>query len=268
MLGPGPTNGTQVRPGTLSKLRHSQWIPLMHTCLRIARPVAGIAAVLVLLVGCVPAQMRMPDGFAATSTAFAVSGHSPRRFNEPVRFGPYAALEMREGSTFAWAIPLGSADVGRTSKPYAYTLVSTGKPPVEVQCHVRAWTAGHGAPSSRTTVDLTALAGPLLACGLRFDDGAPQALEVARSGSRFEGRLRSPWGREYAVRGINGYADTPITSPEPTGYEIIADGAPLAVVDVLNGGRVHLDSALTEEQRVYFAAAAAALLLLDPALGE
>ena len=42
----------------------------------------------------------------------------------------------------------------------------------------------------------------------------------------------------------------------------------LAVVDVLNGGRVHLDRALDEDQRVYFAATAAALLLLDPTLGE
>ena len=40
------------------------------------------------------------------------------------------------------------------------------------------------------------------------------------------------------------------------------------MVDLLNGGRVHLDPALGDEQRVYVAATAAALLLLDPELGE
>lgn len=221
----------------------------------------------VLLAACAPAQVRMPDGFTPSASAYAVSGHSPRRFGEPVRFGPYSALEMREGSTFSWAVPLGSVDVGRTAKPYAYTLVAIDQPPVEVQCRLRAWTAGHGDASNRATVDLTALAGPLLACGLQMDGGAPQGLEVARNGTRYEGRLQAPWGRAYGVRGLNGYAGTPITAPEPTGYAITADGVPLAVVDVLNGGRVHLDDTLDDDQRTYFAAAAAALLLLDPELG-
>lgn len=231
-----------------------------------------LAATAVLLVGplsaCAPAQLRMPEGFGADTVAYEVSGHSPRRFNEPVRFGPYSALEMQEGSTFAWAVPLPGFDVGRTSKPYAYTLVARDLPPVQVQCLTRAWMAGAGRESRRATFDLTALSGPLLACGLQLDGEIAQPLEIARQGRHLEGRLLAPWGREYAVRGLNGYEGTPITATTPTGYAIVDGAITLAVVDVLNGGRVHLARTLDDQQRVYFAATAAALLLLDPSLGE
>ena len=231
---------------------------------------AAVALLLVVpLSACTPAQLRMPEGFSAQAVAYEVSGHSPRRFNEPVRFGPYSALQMQEGSTFSWAVPLPGFDVGRTSKPYAYTLVARELPPVEVQCLSRAWTAGAGRESRRATVDLSGFSGaPLLACGLRLDGQAPQPLEVVREGRHLHGRLLAPWGREYAVRGLNGYEGTAVTSTGPTGYAISDGGTTLAVVDVLNGGRVHLEPTLDAEQRVYFAATATALLLLDPELGE
>lgn len=234
-----------------------------------ATVLAATAVVLIVpLSACTTAQLRMPEGFAPDAVVYEVSGHSPRRFNEPVRFGPYSALEMKEGSTFAWAVPLPGFEVGSTRKPYAYTLVARDLPPVEVQCLTLAWTAGAGRESRRATVDLTALSGPLLACGLQLDGEPAQPLEVARQGRHLEGRLLAPWGREYAVRGLNGYEGTPITATEPTGYAIVDGATTLAVVDVLNGGRVHLARTLDEEQRVYFAATAAALLLLDPTLGE
>lgn len=221
-----------------------------------------------LLSACTPVQMRLPEDFAAGAVAYEVSGHSPRRFNEPVRFGPYSALRMREGSTFSWRVPLPGFDVGRTSRPYDYTMVARDQPPVEVQCRTRAWTAGMGDASQRTTVDLTAMAGPLLTCGLRMDGHAVQVLEVARESDGLRGRLQSPWGREYAVRGVYGYEGSPVRGMAPTGYVIADGGTVLAVVDVLNHGRVHLDRGLDDGLRAYVAAAAAALLLLDPELGE
>lgn len=235
--------------------------------MRIVVLASGILLPAALLSACTTAQMRMPEGFAADAPVYEVSGHSPRRFNEPVRFGPYSALEMREGSTFSWRVPLAAFDLGRTFKPYAYTMVARDLPPVEVQCRTRAWTAGAGDASNRIEVDLTSVAGPLLACGLRLDGHAVQALEVSREADRMRGRLQSPWGREYAVRGVHGYAGSPIQGTLPTGYAISDGDATLAVVDVLNRGRVHLDHRLDDDQRVYFAAAAAALLLLDPELG-
>lgn len=232
-------------------------------------PLAPCAVGVVLAVSaCTPAQLRLPDDAPANAQSFAVSGHSPRRFNEPVRFGPYSALEMREGWTANWRMPFGKADLERTAKPYAYTLVARGLPPVEVQCRAHAVAAAIGPEERRWSVDLTALAGPLLACGLRLDGHDPLPLQVAREGGDLNGEVALPWGGRYAIRGLHHYANTRIRAGSSIGYAIEDRGATIAVVDLLNGGRVHLDAALGEAQRVYVAATAAALLLLDPELGE
>lgn len=215
----------------------------------------------VLLVGCMPAQVRMPAGFSAQAIAYEVSGHSPRRFNEPVRFGPYSALEMREGSTFAWAIPLGVADLGRRSRPFAFTLVAREQAPVEVQCRARTWTLA-GDSDRSVELDLTALAGPMLACGVRFDDGAALPLELARDGTGFHGRLASPWGA-YTLRSVHGFEGSRMSSSVANGFEVVRGQRPVALVDRLNAGRVHFDEGLPADERVYLAAAAAALLMLD-----
>jgi hypothetical protein len=213
------------------------------------------------LAACVPAQMRIPDGFAGQADTYEVSGHSPRRFNEPVRFGPYSALDMREGSTFDWAIPLGVADLGQRVRPFAFTLVAREQAPVEVQCRARAWTLSGGNDRS-VELDLSALAGPMLACGLRFDDGAALPLELARDGTRFNGRLASPWG-VYTVRSLHGFEGSSIPSSVANGFELVRGQRPVALVDRLNAGRVHFDAGLPADERVYLAAAAAALLMLD-----
>ena len=229
---------------------------------------AALCATVALTASCNTLQARLPDGFAGQATAYAVSGHSPRRFNEPVRIGPYSALEMREGSTFGWSMGFGSADLRRTSKPYAFTLVARDMPPVEVQCLTRAAWAGIGDQSRRIELDLTALDGPMMDCGLRMDGMEPRGLQLARKGRRMVGTLDAPWGERYAVDSLSGYEGSRWPSGTPTAYRIGTGGDTLAVVDVLNSGRVHLANAIDAERRVYFAAAAASLLLLDPELGE
>ena len=54
----------------------------------------------------------------------------------------------------------------------------------------------------------------------------------------------------------------------PTAYRVGLGDDTVAVVDVVNAGRVHLADGLDAGQRVYVAAVAASLLLLDPELGE
>lgn len=225
----------------------------------------GLGCVL-LLAACTPAQLRMPDGFAADAAAWPVSGHSPRQWNEPVRFGPYSALQLEEGGTFGWGLPVGRVDFGRSERRYAFTLVAIGQAPVEVQCRVRhlaLWQWGaNGRVETRIEVDATALEGPMLDCGL-VHDGIEPALPLAleRKGTRLHGRLASPWG-EYAVRSLHGYAGTPIAGYAPTGFELVAGGRTLMVVDLIDHGQVFLDPAVDESQRTYLAAAAAILLLL------
>lgn len=229
---------------------------------------AMLAASCGLVASCSTVQARLPDGFSAHAASYPVTGHSPRRFNEPVRIGPYSALEMREGSTFSWSFPFGNAGYKRTTKPYAFTLVAIDLPPVEVQCLTRAAAAGFGSEDRRLQIDLTALDGPLMACGLRMDGMQPTGMRLARKGMGLSGTLEAPWGKAYEVTSLSGYEGSRWRSGTPTGYRIGIGVDTLAVVDVLNEGRVHIDAAIGPEQRVYLAAAAASLLLLDPELGE
>lgn len=236
-------------------------------------PAARLAAAALLLAsavltaGCGTLQARLPDGFAAQATAHPVTGHSPRRFNEPVRIGPYSALEMREGATFSWSLPFGSVAVRRTSQTHAFTLVARDQPPVEVQCLTRTTWAGAGSGKRRVEVDLTALDGALMVCGLKMEGLPPHSMALQPDGRGVTGTLDAPWGR-LAVDSLSHYEGTKWRSGTPTAYRIAAGGQTLAVVDVVNAGRVYLANSIDPEQRLYFAAAAAALLLLDPALGE
>jgi hypothetical protein len=227
-----------------------------------------VACIALAGTACSTLQARLPDGFAAQATEFPVTGHSPRRFNEPVRIGPYSALEMREGSTFSWTLPFGIGDLRRTSKPYAFTMIARDLPPVEVQCLTRAAWAGAGSESRRVEIDLTALDGPLMACGLSMDGMKPLELRLSRRGTSISGALDAPWGTHYAIDSLSHYEGTRWPSGVPTAYRIASGTDTLAVVDVVNAGRVHLANGLDAEQRVYVAAAAASLLLLDPELGE
>ena len=243
----------------------------MHPELPRVRRIALVAALLAssgLITGCATLQARLPDGFAAQAIDYPVTGHSPRRFNEPVRIGPYSALEMREGSTFSWSIPLGSAELRRTTKPYAFTLVAIGLPPVEVQCLTRSARAGTGSEAQRWEIDMTALDGPMMECGLRMDGMSPSGLQLARKGRGMAGTLDAPWGERYEISSLSHYEGSKWRSGTPTAYRIGNDGDTRVVVDVVNAGRVHLATSIDAEQRVYFAAAAASLLLLDPGLGD
>lgn len=108
----------------------------------------------------------------------------------------------------------------------------------------------------------------MLDCGLRMDGESPQRLQLGRMGNRLSGTLEAPWGARYAVESLHGYAGSRWPAGAPTAYRVGLGDDTVAVVDVVNAGRVHLADGLDAGQRVYVAAAAASLLLLDPELGE
>src|SRR5690606_39777838 len=135
--------------------------PAMRQALFMGVMGGGLAC---LLAACAPVRLQMPEGFAAGTASWPVSGHSPRRYGEPLRFGPYIALEPEDGGTFSWAVPVGRIDIAGSSRDYAFSLVAPGETPVEVHCAVRSVAVGHdtvnGRVESRTELDLTALRGP------------------------------------------------------------------------------------------------------------
>ncbi|MGB0134792.1 hypothetical protein [Dokdonella sp.] len=222
----------------------------------------AIGSAVVALAGCSMAEVRLSDGFSSRSISYEVSGYSPRRFNQPLRFGPYSALEMRDGGIFSTSIPLRSVELQGSWRPFAFTQTTTGQPPVEVRCQSTALSAETGRDSRRLSIDLNALAGPFMDCGLRPGNNSAGSFELSRNGVRIQGMLESESG-PYAVRSIHLMAGTSLPTSEPAGVEFQRDGKVLALVDLLNSGRVHMDRSLDEHERIYLAAAASSVLMLD-----
>lgn len=214
------------------------------------------------------ARLRLPEGFDARAAPQAVSGLSPRRHGEPVRFGPYSALEMREGGRVGRDIPLGRSALRSLDQGWAYTEIALGQPPVQAQCRARSRAYVRGDAGAEFSVDLAALQGsPVLACGFRADGEHVLLFQLHRRGDRLDGDADGPGGA-YRIRSLHGLEGTPLRSGDPAGYEILKQERPVAVVDRLNAGSVAMDPALDAEEQVRLAALATALLLFDPAFGD
>src|SRR3546814_12509160 len=110
---------------------------------------------LLTLAGCATAQLQVPASFEATAQALPVTGHSPRHFNEPIRIGPYSALELSDGGTFGWQLPVGALDVGGRARAYSFTLVAIGHPPLDMQCRVACLALGQHAQPTRVEAALS-----------------------------------------------------------------------------------------------------------------
>ncbi|MFN7135952.1 MAG: hypothetical protein ACK4MU_00245 [Thermomonas sp.] len=186
------------------------------------------------LAGCATTELAMPLGMAASTTRYPVSGLSPRRAGEPIRFGPFSALDMCEGSRFGWELPLPAAGLAHLRQRWAYPQVAPGQRPVESQCQARARMLRHADAHGALQLDLDGAAGrPVLACGFRLDDGRLLTLELQRDGHALQGRLHAPDG-DFEIHSLHALRGTP----------------------------------LDEGQRMGLAAAASALLLFDPEFGE
>ena len=227
---------------------------------------AAIAAT--LLAACAPAQVKLPADFAAGAVVHAVDGHSPRRFDQPVFIGPYSARRLQDGDTFQWEAGDGRTSMLDSERAYAFTLTTAGQPPVHVQCLSRQSLLRHGDEDAMLEIDLTALEGPLLSCGLQFDGSdAVMPLELAARGNRLEGSLGSPWGN-LSMRSLHGFDGSALSSMDANGFELASKGQTWMVVETINAGRVLFAPATDGRQRTYLAAAATALLMLDADLGD
>lgn len=207
------------------------------------------------------ATVRLPEGFTATPEVHVVEGYSPRRFRQPLVFGPYSARVQDGGDTAGGTMPLGRLDLREGERRHAFLLTTVGQPAIGVDCVGQAVELADEDEDGGWAIELTPAAGPVLECALGISADEPDrrlSLEVTDRGHA--GRFASPWG-ELRIASLHGYAGSRFTSPEPTGFVITHDGRPQLVVDLLNRGRVLMDPALDARQRAWLAALAAALLL-------
>ena len=242
----------------------------MHTHDRPVFPAARLAAAclfLSALSACTPAQMRVPDGFGHSSTAYPVDGLSPRRVDSPITFGPYTARSVREGGTLTWSVPLGSVDLSRAGQRLAFSLEVEGDEVVNVACQRREWTLSHGRDEP-LAVDLTELSGPWMECDLNDGEGGG-TLQLTRRGHKVEGTLRRAGGPSLTVSGQNALEGSPLPLDRPAGFVVRTDGnSVLAAVDGLNRGSVYLGNGLGARERNLLAATSVALLMATQVAGD
>lgn len=214
------------------------------------------------LSACTPATVRLPAGLPGDSLAYDVSGHSPRRWQQPLRFGPYSTVGMREGMDFSWALPLFGGHFGRASKPYRYTVVALGEAPVDVECRTRATLL----LKRGVSIDITETMEPRMACGVRRDGEEPLVFELADKGTRHDGAIFPARGGRplFSVRSLHRFEGSSLASMEPLGYEILRGGEVVAAIETLNAGRVFMNPDTSPRERVLLAAMGSALLMFNP----
>ena len=210
------------------------------------------------------ASVRLPEGFGPEAQVHGVQGYSPRRFQQPLVFGPYSARIQEGGDTRGGRAAIGRADLREGERRHAFLLTTVGQPVLDVECTGQALALGEEDEDGGWSLDLGALAGPVLECSLHASlDDPGRRLVLMQRARGLEGHFDAPWGR-LRLASLHGYAGSRVTSPEPTGYVIEGEEGALMVVDLLNAGRVLLAPGLDDRRRAWLAAVAAALLLSPP----
>lgn len=228
---------------------------------------AALAALCCLsAAGCAPARMRVDPAVASATEAWAVTGANPRRWNAPVAFGPYRSGPVHDAGTIGWSFELlGVGGIAKSRRPYAWTLDGPGGA-IEAECHERAFEAW-AAAAGGVRVDAQGAAGaPALACAFRPGAGAGGAawtLSVRAAGGvagGWVGELRGGGAEAYAVRSTHALEGSPLPLGTPAGWRFERAGAAVALVEVVNAGRVWLPRG---DAAPPLAAASVALLLFQ-----
>lgn len=225
------------------------------------------ALLVVVLTGCAPAQVRLPEGVGNDLRALPVTGISPRRAGDPVFFGPYSVRSLRDGGRRQDGASVGRAEFWQQWHPWRFTLTTTGQSAIDVDCEASRTALTWGKAGREVEIDLGGLEGPMLGCGFRRGPEAPPfVLELSRRGSRIAGQFDVA-GTTYRIASLHHFEGSPLASDEPVGFEFVVGGRVAMVVDVLNQGQVLMSSRISPREQAMLAAAATALLTagaLDP----
>lgn len=220
-----------------------------------------LAFVCLTFAGCQTAQMQIPEPLAAIAP-LDVEGADPRRWNAPIRFGPWATTEVREGLTWNFSERLLGIEAGVAFQPYRL-VVSSGADPIQAECTTyRVVLSRNG-----LSVDPSFGKIPTLACAFRGTTVGEGSFWLHTTATNAEeGDVDFPDG-VWTVRSIRRFQGSSIVSGTPLGYEVRKRDRVIGAVETINRGRVWMDPSLSERERLRLAAVTTALLLYEPAGG-
>ena len=226
----------------------------------------GVCGVLVaLLAGCsvAPARTALPDGFHPEGEGHVVEGRTVRSGRTPVRFGPYATVDVNGWSLpTRWTVGGRHLGFGKESARYGFTLEEAGVAGVagaQAHCSVAQWLLQLRGTVDGDDVSVTTPVppdAPVLYC-----DVGPSALTLWSRGSDIIGAYALAGG-EVRIESLRALDGVPVRMGVPVGYRFARDGHDLMVVDLLAPGRVWFAQGLDAGTRRELAVAASALLML------
>jgi hypothetical protein len=235
---------------------------------RICATAALIAASLAGLSGCsiTPAKLAMPDEFVADGPGYPVDGHSVRYAGKPVAFGPYRTDQMQgSGLPSTWTLggPLFGLGVGKETRRYGFTLLASDRPAIEMRCLSAEWFISLRRDRFSSQIP-TSLEKPAVGCDVNpvGSNAATTALRLWMRGNDVFGTFAGRGGIEYRIESSRRLEGVGFDMGEQTGYWLKRDGRIVAVIDVVDEGRVLFATGLDEGEREELAAVASALLML------
>lgn len=221
--------------------------------------VASLAAA-----ACTPARTRIDPAVAERSEEWQVDGASPRRWDAPLRVGPYHTSAVRDGGTVGWSAQVLGLAVTRGHRPYAWRMTGPGAA-VDAECHELS---AEATTARDLVIDVRAAGGrPALACAFHVPGpgGATGTWSltlsaVAGASPGFSGALREhATGAEYAIMSTHELEGSAIPLGEPAGYALTRGADAVAVIERLGSGRLWVARGARDLPAI--AAASVALLL-------
>lgn len=225
-------------------------------------PALASALLAVLALGaCTPAAMRLDPSFARQHPAMTVEGRQGWQIGQTLRYGAYRTGEVRRGWTVSYRIPFVLRFQG-SGERFAFEQYDAADRRADVFLVGRL--ADHELPLlddffALSVVDEEALSGSIVT-----ETGVWDLLVYRPGGDirggRAEGFVRGG-GSVVTIHEVTEFADSPLPSDTPLGYEFRIGDSVVGAVEVIDDGRVWLDESLDPERRLVLAAVASALLL-------
>ena len=243
--------------------------------LALAPAAAGCAGML--------SQMAVPAELSAAPD-WEVRGLQGWNAGSSLRFGSFRVERVRRGDSFREGLTRAVRDAVLdrvdTGPEGAAELPQDARATERLRFHLRdgegePWAADCSQSASLRRLDLPVLGevmqGQRETMLCRFaapgEEDWAWDLEVGTRRGRTSGRLARGDVR-FAIRSSDRMDNSRLRGGAVTGYVLLAEGRPVAMADVLNGGRVRIDPALDAETRGAVAATAAALLLRGDLIRE
>jgi len=222
------------------------------------------------LAGCTAARVAFPEG--SDSSGFEQYDVKGRRafalFSGTFSFGPYM-VEWKRGAVFTRSSKhktmLGEEDTLTSSEEYTVSVSGGGKTSWEGVCKSEAEFIRETKKSKNTKTVSTQVIRNTLACNLKSSDKRNIAFSLIQDeqGLSLYSKKSGDFKLDksgFRIESTNQLQGSPLGSNTVSGYYIYESGRIVAVIEVMNDGRVYLAKGLEKDKTTVLAAVSAVLL--------